>query len=82
MQPPPVCTALHLTHFPYQLNTKAKPRLPSSLPCNAAPLQLPMRAPPLCTDDIRHDERMGNGNGTALRGREEGKRGFASVSSR
>jgi hypothetical protein len=56
MQPPPVCTALCLTRCPYPLDAKAKPRLPSPLPCNAPPLPSPVRAPPLCTDDVRRDQ--------------------------
>jgi hypothetical protein len=54
MQPLPVCTALRLTRCPYPLDVEAKPRLP--LPRNAAPLPSPVHAPPLCTDDVRHDQ--------------------------
>jgi hypothetical protein len=53
MQPPSMCTALRLTHCPYPLDAEAKPRLPSPLPRNTAPLPSPVHAPPLCTDDVR-----------------------------
>jgi hypothetical protein len=51
-----MCTALHLTRCPYQLDAEAKPRLPSPLPRNTAPLPSPMCASPLCTDDFRRDQ--------------------------
>jgi hypothetical protein len=56
MQLPPLCTALHLTSCPYPLDAEAKPRLPSPLPRNTVPLPSPMRTPPLCTDDVPHDQ--------------------------
>jgi hypothetical protein len=54
--PPAMCTALRLTRCPYPLDSEAKPRLPSPLPRNATPFPLPVRTPPLCTNDVRHDQ--------------------------
>jgi hypothetical protein len=56
MQPPPMCTTLRLTRYPNLLDAEAKPHLPSPLPRNAEPLPSPVRTPPLCTDDVHHDQ--------------------------